>query len=240
MKPGTLPVLILATLLVFCLLSSCSQDKVSIETYNVMYNHLSQVWAQSLAHADAKMAFFGDSRVIGADWYSAYPYSKVVNLGVGGDKTQDLITRLCQIEALVKNGDLQCCFLAIGGNDCMSDRFDSSVFRSEYDELLSKLQALGLTVYVNTVAGITDEGTSVSARTSRLVNGRMKEANGIIMDLAALHGMTVIDMAALMDNPDGRLKKELCTPDGVHFSDAGNNLWFETLRPYVLAVDPGL
>jgi lysophospholipase L1-like esterase len=68
----------------------------------------------------------------------------------------------------------------------------------------------------------------------------MKEANEIIMDLAALHGMTVIDMAALMDNPDGRLKKELCTPDGVHFSDAGNNLWFETLRPYVLAVDPGL
>jgi len=233
MKPETLPVLILATLLVFCLLSSCSQDKVSIETYNVMYNHLSQVWAQSLAHADAEIAFYGDSRVIGADWYGAYPDSKVVNLGIGGDKTQDLITRLCQIEALVKNGNLKYCFLAIGGNDCMSDRFDSSVFRSEFDELLSGLQALGLTVYVNTVAGITDEGTSVSARTSRLVNGRMKEANGIIMDLAALHGMTVIDMAALMDNPDGRLKSEYSSPDGVHFSDAGNRIWYDTLKPFI-------
>lgn len=233
MKPETLPVLILATLLVFCLLSSCSQDKVSIETYNVMYNHLSQVWAQSLAHADAEIAFYGDSRVIGADWYGAYPDSKVVNLGIGGDKTQDLITRLCQIEALVKNGNLKYCFLAIGGNDCMSDRFDSSVFRSEYDELLSGLQALGLTVYVNTVAGITDEGTSVSARTSRLVNGRMKEANGIIMDLASLHGMTVIDMAALMDNPDGRLKSEYSSPDGVHFSDAGNRIWYDTLKPFI-------
>ena len=68
----------------------------------------------------------------------------------------------------------------------------------------------------------------------------MNEANGIINELAASYEMQVIDMASLMNNADGRLKKELCTPDGVHFSEAGNNLWFETLRPYVLAVDPGL
>ena len=51
-----------------------------------MYAHLSQMWAQSLEHADAENAFFGDSRVAGADWYSAYPGKKVINLGVGGDR----------------------------------------------------------------------------------------------------------------------------------------------------------
>ena len=230
--------LILITAILLC---SCSQDDtVSTETYNIMYNHLSQVWAQSLSHADASIAFYGDSRVIGADWYSAYPDSKVVNLGVGGDRIRNLRIRMSQLYTLVSNGQLSVCFLAIGGNDCMSSFYDSAVFRDEYDALLSELRSLGLTVYVNTIAGITDEGTPISSDTAKLVNSRMSEANEIIRELAAIHGMKVIDMAALMNDADGRLKKELCTPDGVHFSEAGNNLWFETLRPYVLAVDPGL
>ncbi|MBR0521294.1 MAG: hypothetical protein IJJ95_08180 [Spirochaetales bacterium] len=232
--------ILFAAVLSLLFIVSCSQDKITLETYNMMYGHISQVWAQSLAHADAKIAFFGDSRVIGADWNAAYPDSKVINLGVGGDKVGNLLARMGQIKTLTESGQLECVFIAIGGNDCMSSKYDSSVFRSEYNTLLSELQALGVTVYVNTVAGITDEGTSVETKTASLVNKRMNEANGIIKELAASYEMQVIDMASLMNNADGRLKKELCTPDGVHFSEAGNNLWFETLRPYVLAVDPGL
>ena len=229
MKRGVLLFIVLASI---CLVG-CSQDKVSMETYNFMYDHLSQVWAQSLAHADAKIAFYGDSRVIGADWNSAYPDSKVINLGVGGDKVGNLLRRMGQIRTLTTDGQLECVFLAIGGNDCMSENYDRGTFRKEFDRLLTELENLGLTVYVNTVAGITDDGTSVSSKTARTVNGRMKEANAVIKELAPAHSMTLIDMASLMNNPDGRLRKELCTPDGVHFSEAGNNLWFETLRPYV-------
>ena len=233
-------ILLCVSMLSLLFIVSCSQDKITLETYNMMYDHISQVWAQSLAHTDAKIAFFGDSRVIGADWNAAYPDSKVINLGVGGDKVGNLLARMGQIKTLNESGQLECVFIAIGGNDCMSNKYDSSVFRSEYNTLLSELHALGLTVYVNTVAGITDEGTSVATKTASLVNKRMNEANGIIKELAASYEMQVIDMASLMNNADGRLKKELCTPDGVHFSEAGNNLWFETLRPYVIAVDPGL
>lgn len=220
-------------------LVSCSQDKISLEVYNMMYDHIAEAWAQSLAHTDAKIAFFGDSRVIGADWNAAYPDSKVINLGVGGDKVGNLLSRMAQIRTLAENGQLECVFLAIGGNDCMSSKYDSSVFRSEYDRLLSELQALGLTVYVNTVAGIAD-GVTFNAKTVSMINKRIEEANVIIKELAATHGMEVIDMASAMNDENGKLKKELCTPDGVHFNDSGNNLWFETLRPYVLAVDPGI
>lgn len=174
MKCKTLTFILIAALLPALLLCSCSQDDtVSIDTYNLMYTHLSQVWAQSLAHADATTAFFGDSRVIGADWYSAYPDSKVVNLGIGGDKVGNLLARMCQISTLAENGRLECVFLAIGGNDCMSKSHDSSVFRSEYETLLSAMQAPGLTVYVNTIAGVTDDGTTLSSETAKLVNGRI-------------------------------------------------------------------
>ena len=236
MKRLALP-LIATLLLLLCV--SCNQDKVTKEQYYGMYSHLSQVWAQSLLHTDAKVAFYGDSRVIGADWNAAYPDSKVVNLGVGGDRISNLLTRMPQIRNLAENGQLECVFLAIGGNDCMSGSYDSTVFRTEYDRLLAELEELGLTVYVNTVAGITDEGTGVSSKTAKTVNGRMKEANTIIKELAQSHSMTVIDMAEaeLMNDSDGKLKSAYASPDGVHFSAAGNQLWFDTLRPYVQLYD---
>ena len=218
------------------LLAGCSQDKIDREQFDIMYAHLSQVWAQSLAHADAKIAFYGDSRVIGADWNAAYPDSAVINLGVGGDRINDLITRLPQIETLVAKGNLECCFLAIGGNDCLSSGFDTTKFRQEYDSLLTRLKNLGITVYVNTIAGVTPDGTSLSSKDAKKANSKMAQGNEIIRELASAHGMTLIDMAQLMNNEDGTLKTAYASADGVHFSAEGNSFWFETLRPYVEAI----
>ena len=225
--------LVLSALILALFLASCSQDTVSESTYWLMYSHLSEVWAQSLEHADAEIAFFGDSRVIGADWYSAYPDKKVINLGVGGDRISNLLTRMSQIKVLKARGTLKYCFLAIGGNDCLSSGFNTDTFREEYDTLLTRLQELGITVYVNTIAGVTPEGTSLSEKDAKKANSKMAQGNGIIRSLAQDHGMTLIDMAELMNNPDGSLKAAYASADGVHFSAEGNAFWFETLRPYI-------
>jgi len=42
-------------------------------------------------------------------------------------------------------------------------------------------------------------------------------------------------MAALMNNDDGTLKTEYSS-DGIHFSAAGNQLWFDTLQSLVNAI----
>ena len=225
--------LVLSALILALFLASCSQDTVPESTYWLMYSHLSEVWAQSLEHADAEIAFFGDSRVIGADWYSAYPDKQVINLGVGGDRISNLLLRMNQIKVLAEKGNLKYCFLAIGGNDCLSSKFNTDTFRSEYDTLLTKLQELGITVYVNTIAGVTSEGTSLSEKDAKKANSKMAQGNEIIRDLAQLHGMTLIDMAELMNNPDGTLKAAYASPDGVHFSADGNAFWYDTLRPYL-------
>ena len=225
--------LVLSALILALFLASCSQDTVPESTYWLMYSHLSEVWAQSLEHADAEIAFFGDSRVIGADWYSAYPDKKVINLGVGGDRISNLLLRMNQIKVLAEKGNLKYCFLAIGGNDCLSSKFNTDTFRSEYDTLLTKLQELGITVYVNTIAGVTSEGTSLSEKDAKKANSKMAQGNEIIRELAQSHGMTLIDMAELMNNPDGTLKATYASPDGVHFSADGNAFWYDTLRPYL-------
>ena len=225
--------LVLSVLILALFLASCSQDTVPESTYWLMYSHLSEVWSQSLEHADAEIAFFGDSRVIGADWYSAYPDKKVINLGVGGDRISNLLTRMSQIKILVEKGNLKTCFLAIGGNDCLSSGFNTDTFREEYNTLLTQLQELGITVYVNTIAGVTSEGTSLSEKDASKANSKMAQGNEIIRSLAEEHKLTLIDMAALMNNSDGTLKAAYASSDGVHFSAEGNAFWYETLRPYL-------
>ena len=232
MRKRLFPILIFLISLAF-LLSGCKDERNWEDTYRWMYSHLSEVWAQCLEHADAEIAFFGDSRVIGADWYSAYPDKEVINLGVGGDRISNLLTRMSQIKVLAEKGNLKYCFLAIGGNDCLSSKFNTDTFRSEYDTLLSELQKLGITVYVNTIAGVTSEGTSLSGKDAKKANSKIAQGNEIIRALAADHNMTLIDMAALMNNADGRLKSEYASTDGVHFSEAGNSFWYDTLKDYV-------
>lgn len=225
--------LVLSALILALFLASCSQDTVPESTYWLMYSHLSEVWAQSLEHADAEIAFFGDSRVIGADWYSAYPDKKVINLGVGGDKISNLLLRMNQIKVLAEKGNLKYCFLAIGGNDCLSSGFNTDTFREEYNALLTQLQELGITVYVNTIAGVTSEGTSLSEKDASKANSKMAQGNEIIRSLAEEHKLELIDMAALMNNSDGTLKAAYASSDGVHFSAEGNAFWYDTLRPYL-------
>ena len=226
--------LIIVAAIVLLFLVSCAQDdKVSKENFDLMYAHLSQMWAQSLEHADAENAFYGDSRVAGADWYSAYPDKKVVNLGVGGDKVGDLIIRIGQVEALAKSGSLKRCFVAIGGNDCLSSKFDEKTFEKEYDELLTRLGNLGITVYVNTIAGLCEQSSTLKPSRIKSSNSNMAKANEIIKALAQKHNMQVIDVAAVMNNTNGTLKAEYCVEDGVHFSAKGNSIWFEELLPFV-------
>ncbi|MBR2282644.1 MAG: hypothetical protein IJ863_08485 [Spirochaetales bacterium] len=210
---------------------------MSIGSYENMYAHLVQMWAYNVQNGDgtAKTAFYGDSRVAGADWYSAYPDYDIVNLGVGGDKVEQTITRLSLLDAY----EVKHCFLAIGGNNALSDSFDSACFRTNYDRLLTELESRSITVYVNTVAGLTRAKASESRKIDRK-NNNIKTVNSIIKELAAAHNMTVIDMAGLMNDSEGYLQDQYACSDGVHFSDFGNQCWFDALEPYVKAAEEAL
>lgn len=210
---------------VLCLLG-CSQDIRS-----PMFNdHVLYMWAQTLEPYSSDIAFFGDSRVAGADWKEAYPTSDVVNLGIGGDIVEGTIQRLILLEAL----DVKYCFLAIGANNCSRSDFTPAAFRKHYDELLRGMKDLGITVYVNTIAGVTTTNSSIHASIIKRMNDNMASANAIIKELAKTHEMQLIDMATLMNDSVGNLKDEY-SADGIHFSQAGNQVWFDTLRTYVEA-----
>ncbi len=230
--------IIISLLLLVLLLCSCSQTQgISTDIYLQQYAHIVRMWAQSVEAGDGKagIAFYGDSRVAFADWYSAYPDYDVVNLGIGGDMVEQTLTRLSLLDAF----EVKHCFLAIGGNNALSGSFDDASFRSNYDKLLTELENRDITVYVNTVAGITKAYSSES-KSNAGKNDKIKAVNTIINELASDHGMVVIDMASLMNDSDGYLQDQYASSDGVHFSDAGNQFWFDTLEPYVKAANEAL
>lgn len=139
---------ILLTFLVaiLILLSSCAYPETKF--FN---DHIIDMWAQTLQPYSVDIAFYGDSRVALANWEEAYPASELVNLGIGGDIVEGTIQRLRLLQAL----DVKHCFLAIGVNNCSNDNFSEAGFRNSYTLLLDGLEDLGITVYVNTIAGVT-------------------------------------------------------------------------------------
>ncbi len=236
MKKGrglTISILLLSVLL----LCSCKNVDISTEYYETMYDHMVQMWAYNVENGDgtAGIAFYGDSRVAGADWYSAYPDYDVVNLGVGGDRVEQTLARLPLLDAY----EVKYCFLAIGGNNALSHSFDAEAFRTNYNKLLEELENRNITVFVNTVAGISKSLATENKNYDRR-NKNIETVNSIITELAAAHDMSVIDMASLMNDSDGYLKDQYALPDGVHFSDDGNRLWFETLADHVKAANEAL
>jgi lysophospholipase L1-like esterase len=223
-------ILLVALAAILISLSSCSHQ----ETY-FFNDHMIDMWAQTLEPYSVDIAFFGDSRVVLADWEAAFPDSDIVNLGVGGDIVEGAIQRLRLLEAL----DVKHCFLAIGVNNCSSSSFSAAGFRGKYTTLLNGLEDLGITVYVNTIAGVTTENSGLDAALVAGMTSNITVANEIIReileDLAISRDLTLIDMAAGMNNSDGTLKAQY-SEDGIHFSALGNQFWYDALRPYMEAI----
>ena len=222
--------MVLAAILIS--LSGCSYQDT-----NFFNDHIIDMWAQTLEPYSVDIAFFGDSRVVLANWEEAYPDRDIVNLGIGGDVVEGTIQRLRLLRAL----DVKYCFLAIGVNNCSRDSFSEAGFRNNYRILLDGLEDLGITVYVNTIAGVTTANSDFSAALVTRMTNNISVANEIIRDLAESRGLVLIDMAegigmaTGMNNSDGTLKAEY-SADGIHFSEEGNQFWYDALRPYMEAL----
>ena len=220
--------IIVLLIAVLALLCSCDPNPEDFNSDSVMYNHMVEVWRESLEPYSTDIAFFGDSRVIGADWVSAYPESSVVNLGIGGDKVEDLLKRLCLLDAL----EIKKCFVAIGGNNALSSHFNASSFREKYELLIDELQEREIEIFLNTVAPISNFGNNKKEKEVKSKNQNINTVNSIIKELATQKSVTLLDIASLMTDSEGKLKREYTT-EGIHFSQEGNNLWYDFIRPYL-------
>lgn len=230
MKANKIKILTLMLTSAF-LLSGCNEsDTVSKKSYDTMYEHLVYCWNQSLEGIHFDNAFFGDSRVIGGDFVGEFKDKSVINLGVGGDKVNDLINRY----GLIKTVTPKRVFLAIGGNNALSSEYNKDKFVKEYNTLLNLFKIDGYDVIVHNVVGLTTFNSSADDKEVKEKNSKISEINEIIKLKAEEYKFTFLDIASVMNKTNSNEMKDEYSADGVHFNETGFKVWFNYIRDLVI------
>ena len=147
-----------------------------------------------------------------------FPRERVLNRGIGGDRTDDLLARFSPLT----EGPAEKLFIKIGTNDLGSGVRQDTIL-SNYAELLDRLarEIPSTRVYLQ----------SVLPR-GREYRERVEQLNRELASLAKERGLTYIDLYSAFLGEDGSIRDEL-TYDELHLSGAGYREWQRLLEPHV-------
>lgn len=161
--------------------------------------------------------FIGDSHIQGL-WTDSVA-ERSVNYGIGGDTTFGVMQRLHDYASL---GRARLVVLAIGGND-PSYRNDGAVI-ANYRAIRAALPPRGCLVVAVVLPVRESARTELRDRTAHItaINQGMRDVFG---DRAA-----IADANTSLADPDGMLRREYDSGDGVHLSPAGYVVWARSLR----------
>lgn len=162
------------------------------------------------------IVFLGDSITQQAPWYEMFPDIRLANRGIGGERFENIRSRLDDVLAL----NPRAVFLMGGVNGAGIESAPEAVEDVEY--IVSTLQAEGIRVYIQ--SAIVPRG---QAREYVL------SLNAALANLAQQHRLRLIDLSPL-SNAEG-LRPDYSF-DGVHLTGEGYRAWESILRPYVEAV----
>ena len=173
---------------------------------------LSQFEALSATHA--AVVFVGDSITEGGLWSEWLPGVDVINRGISGNTTQDILDRMPHIVS-VKPDKL---FLMIGVND-LNKRLGAAVALANYTKLFDLIDAQlpHAEVYIQSVLPL-------NALWPLIDNTHIPTLNAALVRHADERGYQYIDLHLAFADAEGALKSDLSN-DGIHLLAPGYRLW---------------
>jgi beta-glucosidase len=174
----------------------------------------------------------GDSITIqwGASWAKQFPDRKAVNIGIGGDKTQNVLWRLDHggVEGLQPKTIV----LMIGNNNMF--------FTPETGVAAA---AKGVEVCARNLREKFPDAELIVAKILPCHAPKIRFYEDILLtnaeidklNLGADPKIRVLDLTADFLNPDGTIKQALYTPDNIHLSPEGYAAYAARLRPLLEA-----
>ena len=178
----------------------------------------------------------GDSITIqwGESWQKHFPNLKAVNIGIGGDKTQNVLWRLDH--GGVEGIQPKAIVLMIGNNN---------MFFTPETGIDAAAQGIEMCVK-NLREKFTDAKIIVAkilpahAPGHRFYQDIMQTNEALDkLNLTSDPQLQVLDLTQDFVNDDGVLKKELYTPDNIHLSPAGYAVYAARLKPILEAMLAG-
>jgi lysophospholipase L1-like esterase len=162
-----------------------------------------------------RLLFLGASLIEQGDWAAWFDGDEVINQGVSGDTTADVLARIDQ----VIEADPDSIVLLIGGNDFARRRSVEQVVRTIENimvELRRRLPGARLLLL------------SITPRSEDYAQ-RIQDANRHLRQFAATVRAQYLDLWPALS--DGDVLAADFTTDGVHFTDAGYQAFVDELRP---------
>jgi lysophospholipase L1-like esterase len=163
----------------------------------------------------AVTAFVGDSLTEQGDWQAVLPGQHVLNFGVGGNTSDDLLDRIDEVVAAGPSTVV----LEIGTND-FAWRLPVEEVVTNIEHVLTELRAKlpDARVVVQSILPRQSDYAHIVTIVNRQIEAFTPTVGGEYLDVwPALAG------------DDGGLRPEF-TVDGLHLSDAGYAAWYELLR----------
>ena len=169
-----------------------------------------------------------DNKPLTAGWVKQFGSAKVVNIGIGGDKSQNVLWRLDH--GGVVGLEPKCIVLMIGNNN-MFFVPETGVepaargIKACADNLRRKFPTTPIVVVK--ILPAHEPGNPFYEN--------IKKTNAALdtLHLDADTLVRVVDLTADMTGADGTIKADLFTPDKIHLSAAGYAVYAEKLRPVV-------
>jgi len=163
--------------------------------------------------------FLGDSIIEGAHWSEIFGDTRILNRGIGGDTTRDLLDRIEQVDAL-EPAQL---FLMVGVND-LNQGVPAETTRANFRELFDGFaQRLPQTrIHVQSVLPVSGSWIGAASNTDILA------LNEFLKQECASRGYAFIDLHALMSDANGALQPALSN-DGIHLLGPGYRLWRDAI-----------
>ena len=171
-----------------------------------------------------RIIFFGNSITEGGRWAELSGDNSVINRGIGGDITFDLLKR---VDDVIKRTPSKL-FILIGINDISKDIPDE-VIVNNYKKIISKVQqqSPGTKIYVQSILPLNTTVEGFPQHYDKM--GHVTSVNILLKKMTVQAGSTFVNLYPLFLDANKRLDKKY-TIDGLHLKAEGYKVWVTYLR----------
>lgn len=183
---------------------------------------------KEIKQIDANNVFLGDSLTDYFDLDAAFPDYSVVNSGVAGNTTDNVLADLNNRVTIYNPSQV---FVWLGTNDLRDGKTPQQTIES-LQEIIDQIQTERSLAKITLISLIPVNAKVNPATVGLRSNDHIQEVNQGLQELAKEQELDYIDLFSALKDEQGNLKSEY-TVDGLHLSDAGYQVVLGIIEPYL-------
>jgi lysophospholipase L1-like esterase len=179
---------------------------------------------ETLPKKEGKIVMLGNSITAECEWSELLDNQQVINRGVIGDGTADILARLSDVIAIKPKQ----VFLLIGVNDLQFMPLANIL--ENYEKIVSRIttETPSTQLFLISVLPIHN-----SLRKTGMRNEDIDFLNLGIVSIGEKFGLKYIDVASKVKNTEGPLREDLSL-DGIHLNGEGYNIFAQIIKNYIV------